>query len=67
MRVLDQKYGHQIRVQVYASQGEFLQLHVQYSTTRPKDLIFVTLFSHKLGRGTQYHIYEMVHSVFDPH
>lgn len=67
MAVLDQKYGPQIRVQVYETEGNFMQLHVQHSTDRPKDLICVTLFIQKMARGTQYHIYEMVHSVFDPH
>lgn len=64
--VLEQKYGPVIRLTVYAVEGKFLQLHVQHSTDRPKELICVVLFAHKVHRGTQYHIYEMVHSVFSP-
>jgi hypothetical protein len=67
LTVLEQKYGPAIRVQVYAVEGKFLQLHIQHSTERPKDLICTVLFANKVSRGTQYHVYEMVHSVFSPH
>lgn len=65
-QVLQQKYGPDIKISVHSSEKNILLTHVTKSVARPKEVIPVMVYQTEVSRGIQYHLYELIHSVFDP-